>query len=110
MHDSIILVPWYEADDFYRFRRMQGGSNMPSSYDEWLGKAVREVTRLLAKGQAVQIVRLTPDTYFEWLTRRCAADTNEERLAYLGDMTALSGCADRCDTLASSPRQAHTHH
>jgi hypothetical protein len=89
---------------------MQGGTTMPSSYDDWLGRAVREVARLLSTGRAVQIVCLTPDTYFEWLTRRCAADTGEERLAYLCDMTARSGCEDSHDTLASSARQAHTHH
>jgi hypothetical protein len=110
MRDGIIFVPWYKSDDYYRFRRMNGGANMPSSYDDWLGKAVQEVSKLLATGKAVQLVCLTPATYFEWLTRRCAADTGEERLAYLCDMTARSGCAERHDTLATFARQAHTHH
>jgi len=111
MSDRIVFVAWYELDDYYRFKRMNGGTSMPASYDDWLSAAVREVTKLLAKSKAVQIVRVTPDTYFEWLTRRCAADMADERLAYLCDMTTRSGCPDKGDEmLAHSARQAYTHH
>jgi hypothetical protein len=110
MGDGIIFVPWYEADDYHQFRRMNGGTGLAPTYEEWLRAAIQEVTHLLAAGNAIQIVRLRPDTYFEWLATRCAPDTSKERLAYLSDMTARSGCVDRHGTLACSRRQAHTHH
>lgn len=110
MGGSIILVPWDEVDDYHRFRRMNGGAELAPAYDEWLRDAIQEVTRLLAAGNAIQIVRLRPDTYFEWLATRCAPDTREERLAYLSDLTARSGCVDRDGTLASSGRRAQTRH
>jgi hypothetical protein len=109
MGDGIIFVPWYEADDYHRFRTMNGGNGLASTYDEWLRAAIQEVKRLLATGNAIQIVRLRPDTYFEWLAARCAPDTGEARLAYLSDMTARAGCVDRHRTLACLSRQAQTH-
>lgn len=110
MDGGIVLVPWYQPADYYRFRNMNGGRGMPASYNDWLGIAVQEVTRLLARGTAVQIVRLKPDDYFRWLAERCAADTPSERLAYLAAMHGEAGCAPSSDFLLPNWPQTPTAH
>jgi len=71
---------------------MNGGREIPPSYEKWMGAAVRQATQLLARGRATQIVRLKADDYFKWLAERCAADTAAERLAYLARMHGVAGC------------------
>lgn len=110
MSDPIVFVPWYEPEDYYSFRSMNGGKNMPPSYEDWMNKAVREVMQLLARGTATQIVRLRPGDYFRWLVDRCAADNPAERLAYLALLHGQSGCPAAPGSLAPHWPQTATIH
>ena len=110
MSGEIILVPWYEPGDYYQFRTMNGGTAMPVKYEDWLERAVGEVTQLLARGRATQIVRLKPDHYFRWLAARCAPDSLEERVAYLAVVHSSAGCAVEPSSLCPNWPQAATIH
>lgn len=107
MDGGIIFVPWYEANDYYEFRSMNGGRGLPPSYEAWVGAAVHEVAAVLAIGKVIQIVRFRSQPYFEWLAMNCAADTGDQRSAFLAQLSAKSGCIG---TLATTGCQAHTVH
>lgn len=100
--DRVVLVPWYEPDDFARLRHMRGNSSLPPSYDRWQEEAKEQVQQLLATGVAAQIVSLRVDDYLAWLSLSCAADTPQSRLAYLAHLAVEAGCLGRQETHATS--------
>lgn len=89
---SIVLVPWYEPEDFYRLRLMCHGRHLPHSYDEWQRQAVAATNDLLSRGVAAQIVRLNIEDYFNWLYDRSEADTAPVRIEYLRQLSEKAGC------------------
>jgi hypothetical protein len=88
----VVLVPWYEQEDFVRLRQMLNGKYLPSDYAKWRDRAVAETQALLAQGHSAQLVRLNIERYFGWLCERCEPDTTSARLHYLYHLSGEAGC------------------
>lgn len=89
---TVVLVPWYEQEDFHRLRQMPNGNYLPPDYDKWRSQAVNRTRDLLAQGVSAQLVRLNIERYFDWLFQHDAPDTASTRLRYLYQLSGEAGC------------------
>lgn len=86
---TVLLVPWYERQDFQKLRRMSQAACLPDTYAAWLDNAFRNMRQLLAQGCAVKIVTIHLDEYFAWLANEREADTAAARSRYIQEQSTV---------------------
>ena len=82
-----IAMPWYERADFDELWELSADQHeVPRDYDRWHSEALRAMNDYLARGQAIQFIRIKPSEYTSWLGN--AANTSSMRRRYVEYLAA----------------------
>ncbi len=80
-------MPWYERADFDELWELSADRHeVPRDYDRWHSEALRAMNDYLARGQAIQFIRIKPSEYISWLGN--AANTSSMRRRYVEYLAA----------------------
>ncbi|BCB19235.1 hypothetical protein [Bosea sp. ANAM02] len=82
-----IAMPWYERTDFEELWALSADKDeVPRDYDRWHAEASRVMRDHLARGVAIQFIRIRPVEYLEWLAD--APNTASMRRTYVEYLAA----------------------
>jgi hypothetical protein len=85
---TVLVVPWYEREDFEKLRLVNQGQPLPLSYNAWLDSAFSHMRQQLAQGCALKIVTIHLDDYFTWLASEGELDSAKARQRYIKELSA----------------------
>lgn len=87
------VLPWYEREDFQRLWELAADRNdIPPDYEVWYAAALNVMNTWLARGRALQIVRINPDEFLSWLRAKGLQNTAATRLQYVEEKASGSVC------------------
>ncbi len=86
-----IAMPWYDRTDFYELWALSADQHeVPRDYDRWHAEASRVMREHLARGLAIQFIRIRPAEYWEWLGS--SPNTASMRRTYVEYLAAGVAC------------------
>jgi hypothetical protein len=84
----VIVLPWYDRDEFERLSKMSNEGQMPATYEQWKAQTEHAAKTALARGLALELIPVRADEYFAWLTTQCRTDSAETRARYMEELAA----------------------
>jgi hypothetical protein len=87
---SAVGLPWYRKGHYAQLRSaFADGSNLHSTYAEWLAAARATEAHLLARGHRAVRVHIEPSVFFDWCIAEGIAPDAAARIRYASEVASI---------------------